>query len=266
MRAGSNNRLASPGPPQMDQSPPGSPIPSSLTPGYNGGGGASNRTTQWPSPVPSPVPSRAGSRSPLARSSIAYPDARDRSVRSPSPPPMSPGYQDGSDIPIALSPGPERLSTMSSLQPPAAPIAGSARTRTQKQQKQPRGRFLEVEPESTQHTPMPFMPEPSSPPPPKLSRVRELRASLKPSRRLPQPLPSPSIYNGSDGQPETPPPMPTNMDMKLDVERATETKRKTFFQRALEGWWEVPGLLRSDTVKSKLRGSPSSRKAPAGFI
>lgn len=181
--------------------------------------------------------------------------------------PVSPGNDEG-DIPIALVPGPQRSSISSP--PPAAPIAGSARTTSQQHQQRSRGRFLEVEPSGTPRAAMPFMPEPNSPPPPsvKWSRVRELRASLKPSKRLPQPLPSPSIYDGSDGQPRTPPPMPTRTEKNLDVESGqAETRRKTLFQRALEGWWELPGLLsRGDTVRGKARPFPSTRKEAAGFI
>ncbi len=186
--------------------------------------------------------------------------------------PVSPG-DDGGDIPIALVPGPQRFSTFSP--PPAAPIAGSARTKTQQQRQQPRGRFLEVEPErfssGTPRAVMPFMPEPDSPPPAsvKWSRVRELRASIKPSKRLPPPLPSPSVYDdGLEGQPGTPPAMPSRMEDRLDVERGPgEAKRKTLLQRALEGWWELPGLLsRGDTVRGKARPFPATRKEAAGFI
>lgn len=176
---------------------------------------------------------------------------------------------DGGDIPIALSPGQQRLSR-SSPTTPAAPIAGSARTITIQK---PRPRFLQVGPERGGTRPaavMPFMPEPRSPPPAsvKWSRVKELRASIKPSRRVPQPLPSPSVYDGDDA-PGTPTGMEEQKD--LDVERGTAGgKRKTLFQRALEGWWELPGLLvRGDTVRGKTRPFPHTRKAPgspAGFI
>jgi hypothetical protein len=113
---------------------------------------------------------------------------------------------------------------------------------------------------------MPFMPEPSSPPPPsvKWSRVRELRASIKPSKRLPQPQPSPSVHDGFDGQSA----VPAQTEKDRDVEKGIdEAKRKTLFQRALEGWWELPGLLsRGDTVRGKARPFPSTRKDAAAFI
>lgn len=110
---------------------------------------------------------------------------------------------------------------------------------------------------------MPFMPDPESPPAPppppppppasvKWSRVRELRASLKPSRRVRSPLPSPSVYDGYDGELGTTTTVVGAAKPKIvDVE---ETKRKTLFQRALEGWWDLPGLLsRGDTVRGKPR-------------
>jgi hypothetical protein len=59
-----------------------------------------------------------------------------------------------------------------------------------------------------------------------------------------------------------------------DLEKGVEgTKRKTLFQRAVEGWWELPGLIRAETIKGKaeaVRGKakpfPSTRRVPAGFI
>lgn len=187
--------------------------------------------------------------------------------------PMSPA-DDGGDIPIALAgPGPQY-----SPPPPAAPIfAGSARTKQELQLQQQRGRggFLEVPPERVDgRAVMPFMPEPQSPPPPsvKWSRVRELRASLKPSRRLPQPLPSPSVYDGYEGELGTTSVVEATKARIVDVERGpAEAKRKTLFQRALEGWWDLPGLLsRGDTVRGKTRPFPPTRKervlAEAGFL
>jgi hypothetical protein len=207
-------------------------------------------------------------------------------ARSPPRRPVS----GGGDIPIAPPPSPERLPMSSPPPPPAAPIAGSARERTQTQtqdqqqlQQQQRSRFLEVEPEQHNNTSRPAMPSavaPDSPPPAsaKWSRARARRVSIRAPKRLPQPLPSPTVHDGFDGQPRTPPPpAPTE---NLDVERGTAgaTKRKTLFQRALEGWWELPGLLgRSDTLKGRpgtvkgrseaVRGKVQpfpARKAPAG--
>ncbi|KAH8882525.1 hypothetical protein GQ53DRAFT_831415 [Thozetella sp. PMI_491] len=89
--------------------------------------------------------------------------------------------------------------------------------------------------------------------PVKWNKVRELRASLKPSQRLPQPLPSPSIYDGGVS-PVSPAP----------VDPPKAIKRKTLFQLALDGWWELPGILRKgDTVrvpKSKPRPYQARRK------
>ena len=140
---------------------------------------------------------------------------------------------------------------------------------------------------------MPFMPDPPaspSPPPPtsiKFSRVRELRASIMPSsKRIPPPLPSPSVYDDGDdgaydGQQQlgstttTTTVVGAGKPRIVDVERgggAVEaTKRKTLFQRALEGWWDLPGLLsRGDTVRAKARPFPSGRKertvAEGGFL
>ncbi|OIW23914.1 hypothetical protein CONLIGDRAFT_686132 [Coniochaeta ligniaria NRRL 30616] len=178
--------------------------------------------------------------------------------------PVSPG-DDRGDIPIAFAP--QRFSTPSP--PPAAPIAGSARTTQQHEQQLSQDRFLQVERGGAPRAAMPFMPEPHSPPPPsaKWSRVRELRASIKPSKRLPQPLPSPSVYDGLEGQPSPPPVMSTRMEKNLDIERRGESKRKTLFQRALEGWWELPGLLsRGDTVRGKAAPFPATRKEATGFI
>lgn len=144
---------------------------------------------------------------------------------------------------------------------------------------------------------MPFMPDPQSPSPPlppppppssvKWSRVRELRASLKPSRRgVPAPLPSPSVYDDDyeeEGQ-QLGATMTTVVGTAakariVDVERggAAEedggaAKRKTLLQRALEGWWDLPGLLsRGDTVREKkTRPVAPTRKerslAEAGFV
>ncbi|KAK1764751.1 hypothetical protein QBC33DRAFT_182447 [Phialemonium atrogriseum] len=165
--------------------------------------------------------------------------------------PVSPGVVSGAGvIPIALSPTPPLSS------PPAAvPIAGSAQQEKAGFQSQgPQGRFREVGVDGRDLPPlppMPFSPEDSSPTAVtevKWSRVRELRASLKPSRRLPPPLPSPSVYDGFDGD-------------APDVEQAQSSKRKTLLQRAIEGWWDLPGLLsRSDTVRGKSKPFPSSRK------
>lgn len=260
-----------------------SPIPSPLTPGPSAG--PSNRMTQWPSPMPSQTGrTLTGGLPPVRSRGPPAPDMGDGPGRGP---PMSPSDNED-DIPIALSPGPQRLSTSSP--PPAAPIAGSARTTLHHR---PQSKFLEAEPERLSKPPrafmpfmpepnssrpravMPFMPEPNSPPPPsaKWSRVRELRASLKPSRRLPQPLPSPSVYDGFDAQPGTPPPLPTKPENDSDIERGAEmgeAKRKTLFQRAIEGWWDLPGLLgRSDTVRGKVKPFPSTRaarKPPGEFI
>jgi hypothetical protein len=104
--------------------------------------------------------------------------------------------------------------------------------------------------------PMPFSPESPSEPGAKWSRVRELRASLKPSKRLPPPLPSPSLYDGGfDGnRPDE------------EEQQAQSAKRKTLLQRALEGWWDLPGVLgRSDTVRGKTKPFPS-RKERTEFV
>jgi hypothetical protein len=58
----------------------------------------------------------------------------------------------------------------------------------------------------------------------------------------------------------------------LEKGAAGETKRKTLFQRAIEGWWELPGLIRAETIKGrdnmrgKVRPSHSINREPAGFI
>ena len=194
--------------------------------------------------------------------------------------PASPSDDGGGDIPIALSAGPSASSPATTT--PAAPVAGTARiitiTRTQQLQQpqqreqKSRSRFLQVGPArlntGPQRAVMPFMassptspPSASSPTAVKWSRVRELRASIKPSRRVAQPLPSPSVHDGGedegdeDGQEE-------EQRQRTPVEAG---KRKTLFQRALEGWWDLPGLLvRGDTVRA--RPGHSRRGERAGFV
>lgn len=61
---------------------------------------------------------------------------------------------------------------------------------------------------------------------------------------------------------------------RRDLEKGVtgEMKRKTLFQRAIEGWWELPGLIRAETIKGrdnvrgKMRPFPSVRSEPAGFV
>lgn len=71
------------------------------------------------------------------------------------------------------------------------------------------------------------------------------------------------MHDGAD-QPAT----PTRDHDHPDVEAGVAgTKRKTLFQRALEGWWELPGLLsRGDTVRGRAKPFPLSRKEAGGFI
>lgn len=171
------------------------------------------------------------------------------SIRSP----ISPGINsDVGTIPITLSSPPL------SSPPPAAPITGLPHIATL-QERHPQGRFREEGVDGRDGRPplppMPFSPEPPSPSAVKWSHVRKLRTSLKHSKRLPQPLPSPSVCDGfSEG--DAPPP-----------EESRSAKRKTLLQRAIEGWWDLPGLLgRSDTVRGKTKPFPSTAKEPAGFV
>ena len=113
------------------------------------------------------------------------------------------------------------------------------------------------------------MPDPSTSPEPeqaiKFSRVRALRPALKSqSNRLPLPQPTPTVYNNDD---EPQPPSRTGTMEKTESAGSGETqKRKTLFQRALEGWWDLPGLLnRGDTVKGR-RVLPERRLARNEFF
>lgn len=61
---------------------------------------------------------------------------------------------------------------------------------------------------------------------------------------------------------------------RVDLEKGVpkETRRKTLFQRAIEGWWELPGLIRAETIKGrdnrrgKVKPSASMRNESTGFV
>lgn len=163
--------------------------------------------------------------------------------------PISPGTNsDAGIIPIVLSPPPLPGS------PSAAPIAMRQHIATLQVPPQSQGHFREVgvdDYDMPALPPMPFSPESPSGPGVKWSRVREMRASLKPSKWLPPPLPSPSIYDGG-----------FDAGVTQEEEQKTQSvRRKTLLQRALEGWWDLPGVLgRSDTVRGKTKPFPSKKE------
>lgn len=204
--------------------------------------GEPNRSTRWPSV------SQAGRGRRLTGASFAS-----QSKYSGSP--ISPGSDNNVGIiPVVLSPPP-----MSSS-PPAAPMA-KPHIATLQVPRRPRGHFREADVDAYNPPPvppMPFSPESPSAPGAKWSSVRHFRASLKPSKRLPPPLPSPSVYDGD---------FPDGNAPHEEEKRERSAKRKTLFQRAIEGWWDLPGLLgRSDTLKSKTRPSRKESREPTNFV
>jgi hypothetical protein len=89
-----------------------------------------------------------------------------------------------------------------------------------------------------------------------------------PSKRVPPPLPSPSVYDSYEGgQLGMTTVVEAGKAKLVDVERgAGEARRKTLFQRALEGWWDLPGLLsRGDTIRGKTRPFPQANRKERGF-
>ena len=102
------------------------------------------------------------------------------------------------------------------------------------------------------------------------------------TKRIPPPLPSPSVYDDDEGYDGQQPGSTTTVvgagrAKVVDVERGgggaagEAMKRKTLFQRAIEGWWDLGLLSRGDTVRAKTsRPFPSSRKergvAEGGFL
>jgi hypothetical protein len=205
-----------------------------------------------PSQPPPPVaPNR------IANRPINSPELGGRlaGAASASPSPSSGGSRGQGIIPNAPSPP---LSTI----PVATPRRGV------------KSRYRELDPESqgVQMPPMPPPPSqesfpPISPPPvpdtsAKRSRMRELRKSLRPGKRSPPP-PSPSIYPDEQGA-TSPSFEPVARNPALSSEKSMEEtksgRRKTLFQRAIEGWWDLPGLLsRGDTIRGKKKPFVSSR-------
>ncbi|KAL1867932.1 hypothetical protein VTK73DRAFT_3897 [Phialemonium thermophilum] len=93
---------------------------------------------------------------------------------------------------------------------------------------------------------------PSPPPVPrsKFSRLRPLQ--VQPLKTSPD-SPSPPVWGGGTAMSPIP----------YDVTKvqATSAKRKTLLERAIEGWWDLPGLLtRADTIRGKTKPFPSSRR------
>ncbi|KAB5578725.1 hypothetical protein GE09DRAFT_559342 [Coniochaeta sp. 2T2.1] len=254
--------------------------------------GSSNRTSDWPSPAPSQVDRPAvvhgddfrADRSFGGPSSISPSD----DDRGDIPIALAPGPQRFS----ASSPPPPPLPSAPIAG--TAHIAEQYRPQQYRQREhqtqpqpysnqyeqdiyQPQARsqphtttFLQPQPSLPSRARMPFMPDPPTSPDQqeaiKFSRVRAHRPALKSSKRLPSPQPSPTVYDNGSGYDEhqlPPPPSrtrtlekqsPSSFDRTESAGSGSETKRKTLFQRALEGWWDLPGLLnRGDTVKGRRR-------------
>ncbi|KAB5549624.1 hypothetical protein GE09DRAFT_179769 [Coniochaeta sp. 2T2.1] len=249
--------------------------------------GTPNRTSEWQSPAASPLDRPAAvhgddfhaGRSFAGASPISPSDDRGdipialapgpQRFSMSSPPPPLPSAPIAGTAHIAEQYRPQQQYQQHEHQSQPQPYINQYEQDIYQPQAQPQQHttFLHPQPSLPSRARMPFMPEPpisDHQEAIRFSHVRAHRPALKSSKHLPSPQPSPTVYNNdnnNNGDPFFPERSSRTRTLEkipsFDAESGrsgSETKRKTLFQRALEGWWDLPGLLnRGDTVKGRRR-------------